>query len=80
MDRVRGKIALVTGGALGLGAASARMLAREGAVVVLTDLKDDEGEAVAKSIGAQGGTALYLHHDVAREDEWEAVIARTIKE
>ena len=48
MDRVRDKIAIVTGGALGLGAASARMLAREGAYVVITDIKDSEGEAVAK--------------------------------
>jgi NAD(P)-dependent dehydrogenase (short-subunit alcohol dehydrogenase family) len=80
MDRVRDKIAIVTGGALGLGAAFARMLARESAIVVLTDIKDSEGEALAKSIKADGGKALFLHHDVSREDEWEKVIARTVKE
>lgn len=80
MDRVRDKIAIVTGGALGLGAAAARPLAREGAKVVITDIKDSEGEAVAKSIAEAGGKALYLHHDVASEDEWKSVIQRTIKE
>ena len=80
MDRVRDKVAIITGGALGLGAASARMLAREGATVVLTDLKDSEGQAVAKDINAAGGKALYLHHDVASEEDWKSVIARTVKE
>lgn len=80
MDRVRGKIALVTGGALGLGFASAKMLAREGASVVITDIKDSEGEAAAQSIRDGGGKSLYFHHDVAREQEWESVIARTVKE
>ena len=56
------------------------MLAREGAAVVLTDLKDSEGEAVAKDINAAGGKALYLHHDVAREEDWKSVIARTVKD
>jgi NAD(P)-dependent dehydrogenase (short-subunit alcohol dehydrogenase family) len=80
MDRVRGKIALVTGGALGLGLASAKMLAREGASVVVTDIKDSEGEAAAKSIRDAGGKSLYLPHDVSREEEWQNVIARTVKE
>jgi NAD(P)-dependent dehydrogenase (short-subunit alcohol dehydrogenase family) len=80
MDRVRGKIALVTGGALGLGLASAKMLAREGATVVITDINDGEGDAAANSIRDLGGKSLYLHHDVAREDEWEGVIARAVKE
>ena len=80
MNRVRDKIAIVTGGALGLGAASARMLAREGAKVVITDIKDKEGEGAAKSIKAEGGTALYLHHDVASEEDWKKVIQRTVKE
>ena len=78
MDRVRDKVAIVTGGALGLGATSGRMLAREGATVVLTDLKDHEGQAVARDINAEGGKALYLHHDVASEEDWKAVIAHTV--
>lgn len=80
MDRVRGKIALVTGGALGLGLASAKMLAHEGASVVITDIKDGEGEAAAKSIRDAGAKPLYLHHDVSREEDWQNVIAQTVKE
>ena len=63
---------------MGLGAASAGMLAREGATVVLTDLKDHEGQAVARAINAEGGKALYLHHDVASEEDWKSVIAQTV--
>ncbi len=78
MGRVQDKVAMVTGGALGLGAASARMLAREGATVVLTDVKQMEGEAVAREIAESGGKALYLHHDVADEGAWESAIATTL--
>jgi 3(or 17)beta-hydroxysteroid dehydrogenase len=80
MNRVRNKIAIVTGAALGLGAASALMLAREGAIVVVTDIKEDEGRAVARGIEAQGGKALYLLHDVASEEDWKTVIRRTVAE
>ena len=80
MGRVSGKIALITGAAMGLGEASARMLAREGAQVVLTDIKDHEGEAAAKAIQDSGGIALYMHHDVSREEDWEEVIRKTVTE
>ncbi|SKA37640.1 NAD(P)-dependent dehydrogenase, short-chain alcohol dehydrogenase family [Enhydrobacter aerosaccus] len=80
MDRVRGKVAMVTGGALGLGAASAHMLAREGAAVVVTDLKDAEGKAVADSINATDGKAIYLHHDVTSEESWKSAMERTVAE
>ena len=79
MGRVDGKIALVTGAALGLGEASARMLAREGATVILTDIKDKEGEAVSSAIARTGGTALYMHQDVAKEDDWERVVRKTVE-
>ena len=75
MDRVAGKIALVTGGASGLGAASARLLAREGATVVLADLNAIAGKGVLADIEAAGGTGLYLHLDVAREDDWISAMA-----
>ena len=75
MDRVAGKIALVTGGASGLGAASARLLAREGATVVIADLNDIAGKGVLADIEAAGGTGLYLRLDVAREDDWISAMA-----
>lgn len=73
MGRVEGKVAVVTGGASGLGAASAVLLAKEGAKVVVTDLNDAGGQAVADQIAAAGGDAFFLHHDVTDEAAWEAV-------
>ena len=74
MGRVRGKIAIVTGAARGMGAAHARQLVEQGACVVLTDVLDAEGEATAASLGAQ---ARYLHHDVTKEAEWRQIVAAT---
>lgn len=68
--RLTGKVALVTGGASGIGAASARAFAAEGAKVVVSDVQD--GEAVAQEIGG-----VFIRHDVTREDEWIAVIRQT---
>ena len=75
MGRVEGKVALITGGASGLGAEDARVLAREGAKVVITDVQDDLGAKVAAEIPG----AVYLHHDVRDEARWDAVVAETIK-
>ena len=72
MGQVDGKVALVTGAASGIGAATARVLAREGARVVITDLDDAAGQAIASEIGGH-----YIHHDVTDEDGWKAVIADT---
>ena len=72
MKRVEGKVALVTGGASGIGAACAATLAREGASVVITDLQDPKGEALAREIG---GGAIFLHHDVTSEEAWIGVVA-----
>lgn len=72
MGQVDGKVALVTGAASGIGAATARVLAREGAKVVITDLDDTAGQAIAAEIGGH-----YIHHDVTDEDGWKAVIADT---
>jgi NAD(P)-dependent dehydrogenase (short-subunit alcohol dehydrogenase family) len=74
--RVDGKIALVTGAAQGLGAAIARMLAREGAKVVLSDLNLAGAEAVAAEIGAD--RALAVAHDVTSEPQWIATLERTV--
>lgn len=73
--RVAGKIALVTGAANGIGRASALLLAREGATVVATDLQQAAGEALVAEIEQAGGQAVFLLHDVTREDDWRRVIA-----
>jgi len=74
-SRVQGKVALVTGGASGIGLGCAEKLAAEGATVVVTDLQDAKGEEAAAAIVRAGGKARYLHHDVTDEAAWEAVIA-----
>ncbi|WP_425062464.1 SDR family NAD(P)-dependent oxidoreductase [Pyruvatibacter mobilis] len=75
MNRCDGKIALVTGGARGLGAETAKRLAEAGASILLTDILDDEGRQTADAIADKGGKAHYMHHDVTSEEEWDAVVA-----
>ena len=75
MARLKDKVALVTGGAMGIGRACAMTLAREGSRVVVTDVQDAEGKAVVEEINSAGGDARYFHHDVTREDAWKSVIA-----
>ena len=78
--RVAGKVALVTGAASGLGLASARMLAREGARVVLTDIDSDGAARAAAAIAADTGAAnvFALHHDVTDEARWTAVLDEAV--
>ncbi|MBW4051372.1 MAG: glucose 1-dehydrogenase [Proteobacteria bacterium] len=78
MNRVADKVAIVTGASVGLGAASVRMLASEGAAVVLADIKDKEGQELERAIQLAGAKALYVHHDVASEESWKALIERTV--
>ena len=73
-NRVKGKIALVTGGASGIGRGCAQLLGQEGATVVVTDIQDDMGRDCAASIKRAGGDAVYLRHDVSNEDAWIGVI------
>ena len=74
MGRVKGKVALVTGGASGIGAASSQLLAREGAEVVVTDLQVAKGEAIVENIVREGGDAVFFEHDVTDEASWEKVM------
>ena len=72
--RLKGKVALITGAARGQGAAEARLFAQEGAKVILAAVTDQEGIAVAAEIAEAGGDAIYVHLDVANEDEWYAAV------
>ncbi len=79
MGRVENKIALVTGGAMGIGKACALTLAREGARVLVTDVADEDGRNVIEEITSNGGDAQYMHHDVTQEDQWQSVIAKILE-
>lgn len=79
MDRVKGKVALVTGAAMGLGKADALMLAKEGAKVVVTDVDEIEGKKVAAEIKANGGEAIFIRQDVTEEQGWKEVMGETVK-
>ncbi|NKF20947.1 SDR family oxidoreductase [Solimonas marina] len=72
--RVSGKVAIITGAASGVGKEDALLLAREGARVVLTDINEDDGRALAAQIG---DAALFVRHDISSEDDWKQVIKTT---
>lgn len=73
MGRLSGKVAIITGASQGMGTSHAQAFVREGAKVILTDLNDSAGEALADSLG---DSALYIHHDVADAAGWRDVVAR----
>ncbi|MES2097024.1 MAG: glucose 1-dehydrogenase [Pseudomonadota bacterium] len=76
MGKLDGKVALITGAAQGMGAAHARVLAAEGAKVVLTDVQEAEGHALAESIGE---SAMFVAQDVTDPDSWTKVVAEAEK-
>jgi len=80
MDRVKGKVAVVTGGGGGLGRAEALLLAQEGAAVVVTDLDENAAEETTRKILTEGGASLFVKHDVTSESSWKSVILKTIEE
>ncbi|MGI9583961.1 MAG: glucose 1-dehydrogenase [Acidimicrobiia bacterium] len=77
-DRIRDKVVIVTGGVSGLGLAGAIGLAAEGARLIVTDIQDEASDAALEEIRAHDPEAVYVHHDVADEAHWEAVIDQAL--
>ena len=76
--RLEGKVALITGGARGQGAAEARLFVKEGAKVVIGDILDVEGQKLEAEISETGGKCLYVHLDVTSESDWKKGIDRAV--
>lgn len=76
--RLEGKVALITGGASGMGMVASMLFASEGARVVLTDVNDEAGEATARRIEEQGGEAIHVHADVSQEADAEVMVGKTV--
>jgi NAD(P)-dependent dehydrogenase (short-subunit alcohol dehydrogenase family) len=75
-----GKVVLVTGAGAGIGKATARAFADEGASVVVSDVNVEQGEAVVEGIKSKGGTAAFVRCDVRNEDEVQAMVAETVRQ
>ncbi|WP_417508793.1 SDR family NAD(P)-dependent oxidoreductase [Microbacterium sp.] len=78
MTRFDGRVALVTGGASGIGKATALRIASEGGTVVIADVQDDLGAQVVSEIEKDGGKALFIHLDVTSEEGWADAVAKTV--
>lgn len=79
MKRVEGKVAIVTGGASGIGKGCAELLAAEGATVVVTDIDESLGKATVDAIVAQAGKAEFIPHDVTDEAAWQNVVSQVVE-
>ncbi len=80
MGRLDGKVALLTGGASGLGKATGELMAAEGATVVLSDLQTVAGETVAATIRDAGSACEFKHHDTTVEEHWDRICAEILNE
>ncbi len=76
--RLEGKVALISGGARGMGAAEARLFASEGAKVVIGDLLEDEGQQVEAEIAEAGGEAVFVKLDVTSEEDWDGAVSTAV--
>lgn len=77
-QRLEGKVALVTGGARGMGAAEAALFVEEGARVVISDVLDSVGEETARRISPDGSSCRFVHHDVTSESDWDSVLSSAL--
>ena len=77
--RLRGKIALISGGARGIGAAQARLFADEGATVVIGDVLEDLGAQLVSELNENGGRGLFVKLDVTRESDWKNAVRLTVE-
>jgi NAD(P)-dependent dehydrogenase (short-subunit alcohol dehydrogenase family) len=80
MERLEGRVALVTGAASGIGKATVRRLTDEGAAVLLTDVNESLGATTTEELRAAGAKVDFLRHDVASEADWEAAVAKAVEE
>lgn len=80
MGMLEGKVAVITGTATGIGAATARLFAREGAHLALGDIQDATAEAVVAEIAQGGGRVLYRHTDVSRDADVKALIGAAVEQ
>ena len=76
--RLEGKVAIVSGGAHGMGSVEAKLFGSEGAKVVIADIRDDDGRQVEAEINESGGEAVYVHTDVTDEAAWENVVSQAV--
>ncbi len=79
MGRVDGKVAIITGGGMGMGESHSKLFAREGASVVVSDINIEAGESTVADIVAAGGKAIFVQHDVASESQWANVVSQAVK-
>jgi NAD(P)-dependent dehydrogenase (short-subunit alcohol dehydrogenase family) len=77
--RLQGKVALISGGARGMGAVEARLFAKEGAKVTIGDVLEDEGRKLEAEINATGGEAMFVPLDVTREGDWQKAVEATVR-
>ena len=78
-ERLKDKVAIVTGGSAGIGRATCEVFAQEGAKVVIADIADEQGLALAEAIKAKGRQALFVHADISSEDDVKCLVGEAVK-